>query len=463
MSVVYVDDSHESKPTEVAPKKKKPFYRDLFFQVIVGVVAGILLGHFNPDLAVKMEPLGKGFINLIKMMIAPIIFCTIVTGVAGMGDMKQVGRVGVKSLVYFEVITTLALVLGMVIVHVYQPGSGLNIAPDAAMLETVKNKAHSELTSSTDFFLNIIPHTMVSAFSEGEILQVLLVALLFAAGVTMMGERGRPIVGFIDSLSHVIFNMISIIIKLAPLGAFGAMAYSVGKFGIGSLVDLGQLMLVFFGTCIMFVTVVMGGIMHFYCRLSIWQFIKYIREELVIVFGTASSETVLPRMMDKLTAMGCSKPVVGMVIPTGYSFNLDGTSIYLTLAAMFIAYATQTEITLAHQLTLLGVLLLTSKGAAGVYGSAFVVLAATLSSVKIFPEEALMVGLALLFAIDRFMATGRALTNLIGNGVATIVIAKWEKQLDHGRATAVLSGVTEPNIESDEDKDHELEVETPQV
>jgi aerobic C4-dicarboxylate transport protein len=453
MSVVYVDDSHESKPTETPPKKKKPFYRDLFFQVIVGVLAGILLGHFNPEFAVKMEPLGKGFINLIKMMIAPIIFCTIVTGVAGMGDMKQVGRVGVKSLIYFEVITTLALVLGMVIVHIYQPGSGLNISPDVGMIETVKTKAHSELTSTTDFFLNIIPHTMVSAFSEGEILQVLLVALLFAAGVTMMGEKGRPIVGFIDSLSHVIFNIIAIIIKLAPLGAFGAMAYSVGKFGVGSLVDLGQLMLVFFGTCIMFVTVVMGGIMHFYCRLSIWQFIKYIREELVIVFGTASSETVLPRMMDKLTAMGCSKPVVGMVIPTGYSFNLDGTSIYLTLAAMFIAYATQTEITLGHQITLLGVLLLTSKGAAGVYGSAFVVLAATLSSVKIFPEEALMVGLALLFAIDRFMATGRALTNLIGNGVATIVIAKWEKQLDHGRATAVLSGVAEPNIESDEDKD----------
>ena len=444
-----------------AAKKKKPIYKDILFQVIAGILLGVAMGHFYPSmpgpdgktvigLAEQMKPLGDAFINLIKMMIAPIIFCTIVTGVAGMGSMKQVGRVGAKALLYFEVVTTIALIIGLVVVNVYQPGSGMNIDSSTVDVSTVKAKlAETQVKSSAQFFMDIIPHTFVSAFSEGDILQVLLISLLFAAGLSSLGEKGKPVLSLIDTVSHVLFHMIAVISRLAPIGAFGAMAFTVGKYGVGSLRDLGELIVVFYGTCVMFVAVILGSVMQFYCRLNLWQFLKYIKDELVIVLGTASSETVLPRIMEKLTKLGCAKPVVGMVVPTGYSFNLDGTSIYLTMGALFIAYATGTELTLWHQITLLGVLLVTSKGAAGVTGSGFIVLAATLSSMgDVFEPESLTVGLALIFAVDRFMSAGRAITNLIGNGIATIVISKWENALDINQARAILSGKKQPVLET---------------
>ncbi len=447
-------------------RRKKPFYRDLFFQVVVAVILGVLVGHFAPCQGVKFKPLGDGFIKLIKMMIGPIIFCTIVCGIAGMKDMKHAGRVGMKAILYFEVLTTLALIIGLLTMQVFHPGQGMvTNQPDAnplaalsastsscqgtvVSMDEIKSKASTKLHSTTDFFLDIIPKTFGSAFTDGEILQVLLVALLFSGGVGMMGRKGRMIVKSVEQLSHVFFNIIGVIVKLAPIGVFGAMSYSVSKFGIGSLADLGELILVFFGTLVFFIIVVLGSILRFYCKLSIFQFIRYIREELLIVFGTSSSETVLPRMIDKLTALGCARPVVGMVLPTGYSFNLDGSSLYFTLAAMFIAHATGVEISFGQQLMLLGVLLVTSKGAAGVYGSAFVVLAATLDTFPMFDKDKLMIGLALLFAIDRVMSVGRALTNLIGNGVATIVVSKWEKDLDYAQAKAILSGKKAAHLES---------------
>lgn len=434
-------------------KRKKPWYKDLFAQVMIAVVMGIIWGHHFPQTAVGFKPLGDAFIGLIKMMIGPIIFCTIVTGIAGIGNIKQAGRVGIKAIIYFEIVTTIALLIGIVAVHIFQPGSGMALADnvDANSLAEVKVRTTQHLTTTTEFFMNIIPHTFISAFTEGQILQVLLVALLFSAGVSMMGDKGKPIVGAVEMVSHVIFNIISIIIKLAPLGVFGAMAYSVSKFGVASLADLGGLMLVFFGACILFVTVVLGGIMRFYCKLSLWQFIGYIREELVISFGTASSEAVLPRMLDKMVALGCARPIVGMVLPTGYSFNLDGTTLYLSLAAMFVAYATGVELSLWQQLSLIGILLITSKGSAAVYGAAFVVLAATLNTLQVLPPEPMAIGLALLFSIDRIMAPGRVLTNLIGNGVATLVVAKWEGELNHSRAEAILNGQTVPKLESDEE------------
>jgi aerobic C4-dicarboxylate transport protein len=424
-----------------ASAQKKPFYRSLLFWVVAGIVLGALLGYLAPEYGRAMKPLGDGFINLIKMMIAPIIFCTIVTGVAGMGDMKQVGRVGGKALLYFEIITTLALVMGLVAVNVLKPGDGMNITSGAIDTSAVSAKLEgSEMKSTVDFFMGIIPDTFVGAFAYGEILQVLLIALLFASALGRMGPAGARVLDLVNDVSHVLFKMIDIITLLAPVGAFGAMAYTIGKFGVGSLKDLMHLLGIFYGTCAVFIVVVLGGVLYGYCRMNIFSFMRYLKEELFIVLGTSSSETVLPRMIEKMTNLGCAKPVVGMVISTGYSFNLDGTSIYLTMAAIFIAYATNTDITLGHQLTLLGILLLTSKGAAGVTGSGFIILAATLSSMKIIPEESLTVGLALIFAVDRFMSTGRAITNLIGNGVATIVVAKWEKALDHEQAKKVLAG-----------------------
>jgi aerobic C4-dicarboxylate transport protein len=426
--------------TPTAAKKKKPLYKDLFFQVIVGIVLGVLVGYAAPQTGIAMKPLGDGFINLIKMMIAPIIFCTIVTGVAGMGDMKQVGRVGGKALLYFEIITTIALIMGLVVVNILKPGMGMNIDASSVDVSAVQKTISSgHMKTTVEFVMDIIPHTFVSAFSQGEILQVLLIALLFASALSHMGKAGQRMIDNINDFSHILFQMINIITKLSPLGAFGAMAYTIGKFGVGSLKDLGELLLIFYITCAVFIVVILGGVLRFYCKMGVFSFIRYIREELLIVIGTSSSETVLPRMIEKMTHLGCSKPVVGMVIPTGYSFNLDGTSIYLTMAAIFIAYATNTELTLWHQLTLLGILLLTSKGAAGVTGSGFIILAATLGSMKIMPDEALTVGLALIFAVDRFMSTGRALTNLIGNGIATVVVAKWENALDEKQAHAVLN------------------------
>ena len=436
--------------TAASTKTKKTFYKGLFFQVIVAIALGVIVGCVAPATAVACKPLGDAFIKLIKMLIAPIIFCTMVSGIAGMGNMKQVGRVGAKALLVFEIITTLALIIGWVLVEFYKPGSMLNI--DVATMDT--SAVHEKVShagaaahSMGDFFMNMIPTTLVSAFSEGEILQVLVVAILFAWALAAIGSKGREVVAMIESFSHVLFKMVDIITLAAPLGAFGAMAYTVGKFGVGSLKDLGELILLFYGTGVVFILIVLAPVMRYYCHLSTWQFLKYIREEILIVLGTASSETVLPAMMEKLVAMGCSKPVVGLVIPAGYSFNLVGSSIYFTMGALFITYATHTPITFWQEMTLLGVLLITSKGAAGVTGSAFLVLAATLSSMNLMPAANLEVGLALIFAIDRFMSTGRAIVNLIGNGMTTIMIARWESELNHSQAVAVLSGKKEPNLE----------------
>ncbi|MBY0406785.1 MAG: cation:dicarboxylase symporter family transporter, partial [Rickettsiales bacterium] len=342
-------------------KKKKPFYRGLFFQVIAAIVIGAVFGYVSPDNAVEMKPLGDGFIKLIKMLIAPIIFCTMVSGIAGMGDMKQVGRVGAKAILMFEIITTLALIIGIVLVEILKPG--LNMHIDVASIDTsaIAGKVDAVKPHSTvDFFMNMIPHTIFSPFTEGEILQVLLVALLFASALSKLGDRGRPVVEMIDSFSHVLFKLVDIITLAAPIGAFGAMAYTVGKFGVGSLRELGELIFIFYLTGAVFIFLVIGPIMTYYCKLSTMQFIKYIREELLIVLGTSSSESVLPTIMEKLVALGCSKPVVGLVIPASYSFNLVGSSIYFTMGALFIVNATGTTITFAQEMTLLGVLLITS-------------------------------------------------------------------------------------------------------
>ena len=405
---------------------KKPIYTHLYAQVLFAIACGVLLGHFLPDTGAAMKPLGDAFIKLIKMMIAPIIFCTVVAGIAGMEDMKKVGRVGLKALLYFEAVSTIALVIGLVVVNVLQPGVGMNV--DAASLDTKALASYTgaaKSQSTVDFLLNVIPYTIVDAFARGEILQVLLFSMLFGFALASIGEPTRPVVTFIEKLSHALFVVVGFIMKLAPIGAFGAMAFTIGKYGIGSLKQLAALMGSFYLTCLLFIFVVLGLIAR-YAGFSIVRFIVYIKEELLIVLGTSSSESVLPRMMAKMERLGCSKSVVGLVIPTGYSFNLDGTSIYLTMAAIFVAQATNSDLTLTQQLTILGVLLLTSKGASGVTGSGFIVLAATLSSVPAIP----VAGLALILGIDRFMSEARALTNLIGNGVATIVVSKWEKELD---------------------------------
>jgi aerobic C4-dicarboxylate transport protein len=411
------------------PPESRPFYRTLYFYVLIAIVLGVLLGHYFPATGASMKPLGDGFIKLIKMLIAPIIFCTVVTGIAGMESMKSVGKTGVLALLYFEAVSTLALVIGLFVVNVVQPGVGMNVDPatlDARAVESYAKQAEQQ--HLVDFFLNIIPTTVVDAFAKGEILQVLLFALLFGFALHALGERGRGLQEWIDRISHVLFGIVGIIMRLAPIGAFGAMAFTIGKYGVGTLASLGKLMVCFYATCLLFILVVLGIIARA-AGFSILKFIRYIREELFIVLGTSSSESVLPRMIWKMENAGCAKSVVGLVIPTGYSFNLDGTSIYLTMAAVFIAQATNTPLTLLDQLTLLGVLLVTSKGAAGVTGSGFIVLAATLSTVGTLPVTAL----ALILGIDRFMSEARALTNLVGNGVATIVVAKWCKGLDTQR------------------------------
>jgi aerobic C4-dicarboxylate transport protein len=385
-----------------------------------------------------MKPLGDGFIKLIKMMIAPIIFCTVVVGIAGMEDMKKVGKTGGLALLYFEVVSSIALVIGLLIINVVQPGAGMNI--DVASLDTKGVAAYTkpgQMTSTTEFILAIIPNTIVDAFAKGEILQVLLFAVLFGFALHRFGGRGTPVFDFIEKFSHVLFTIVGFIMKVAPLGAFGAMAFTIGKYGLGSLLQLGQLMATFYATCLIFIFLVLGAIARF-AGFSIWKFIKYIKEELLIVLGTSSSESVLPRMMTKMENLGARKSVVGLVIPTGYSFNLDGTSIYLTMAAVFIAQATNTPMTITQQLTLLLVLLLTSKGAAGVTGSGFIVLAATLSAVGHVP----VAGLALILGIDRFMSEARALTNLVGNGVATVVVAKLTGDLDAQRMQQQLNNET---------------------
>ncbi|MDP3845378.1 MAG: dicarboxylate/amino acid:cation symporter [Pseudomonas sp.] len=405
---------------------RKPFYRSLYVQVLVAIALGVAIGHFYPQAGVALKPLGDGFVKLIKMAIAPIIFCTVVSGIAGMQNMKAVGKTGGLALLYFEVVSSVALVIGLLVVNIAQPGAGMHV--DVATLNTAGIAAYTQAgaqQSTIGFFLNIIPSTVVGAFATGDILQVLMFSLMFGFALHRMGDYGRPVLEFIDRIAQVMFNIIGMIMKVAPLGAFGAMAFTIGQYGVGSLVQLGQLMLCFYITCILFVLVVLGGIARAH-GFSILRFIRYIREELMIVLGTSSSESALPNMLRKMEKLGCDKSVVGLVIPTGYSFNLDGTSIYLTMAAVFIAQATDTPMGLVDQMTLLAVLLIASKGAAGVTGSGFIVLAATLSAVGTLP----VAGLALILGIDRFMSEARALTNLIGNGVATVVVAKWCKQLD---------------------------------
>jgi len=424
----------------------KPIYKSLYFQVICAIVLGVLLGHFFPETGTAMKPLGDGFIKLIKMIIAPIIFCTVVVGIAGMEDMKKVGKTGGMALLYFEFVSTIALIVGLTIVNVVQPGSGMNVDPST--LDTKGIAAYAkpgQMQSTTDFLLAIIPNTVVDAFARGEILQVLLVAVMFGFCLHGFGGRGTLVFDMIEKTSHVLFAIVGVIMKVAPIGAFGAMAFTIGKYGVGSLLSLGKLMGTFYLTCLVFLLIVLGGIARAH-GFSILKFIRYIKEELLIVLGTSSSESVLPRMMAKMENLGVKKSTVGLVIPTGYSFNLDGTSIYLTMAAVFVAQATNTPMTLTQQLTLLAVLLLTSKGAAGVTGSGFIVLAATLSAVGNVP----VAGLALILGIDRFMSEARALTNLIGNGVATVVVGKWCGELDVTRMKKVLDNETEDDADEPE-------------
>ncbi|MGL5553903.1 MAG: dicarboxylate/amino acid:cation symporter, partial [Aeromonas veronii] len=413
---------------------RKKLFSSLYFQVLLAITLGVFLGHVYPELGADMKPLGDGFVKLIKMIIAPVIFCTVVTGIAGMESMKAVGKTGAIALLYFEVVSTIALIIGLCVVNLLQPGAGMNVDP--AALDASAISAYAEQAKSQGiiaFLLDIIPGSVIGAFASGNILQVLLFAVLFGFSLHHIGEKGQIIFGVIDSFSKVIFGIINMIMRLAPVGAFGAMAFTIGKYGVGSLVQLGQLIACFYLTCLFFIFIVLGSIAKA-SGFSILRFISYIREELLIVLGTSSSESVLPRMLDKMEKLGCQKSVVGLVIPTGYSFNLDGTSIYLTMAAIFIAQATNTPLDLFQQITLLVVLLISSKGAAGVTGSGFIVLAATISAVGHLP----LAGLALILGIDRFMSEARALTNLIGNGVATVVVAKYCKQLDEKRMDAVL-------------------------
>jgi len=417
---------------------KTPLYRSLYFQVLVAIAIGVLLGHFYPQTGEAMKPLGDGFIKLIKMIIAPVIFCTVVLGIAGMEDMKKVGKTGGLALLYFEVVSTLALIVGLILVNVLQPGAGMNI--DASTIDTKSIAAYTapgKMTSTTDFVMNIIPTSMFDAFAKGDVLQVLLISVLFGFALHKFGGRGTLVFDFIEKISHVLFSVVGTIMKAAPVGAFGAMAFTIGKYGVGSLLSLGKLMGTFYLTCLFFIFIILGIITRLH-GFSVWKFVKYIKEELLIVLGTSSSESVLPRMLAKMENLGAKKTVVGLVIPTGYSFNLDGTAIYLTMAAVFIAQATNTPMTLTQELTLLAVLLLTSKGAAGITGSGFIVLAATLSAVGHVP----VAGLALILGIDRFMSEARALTNTIGNGVATIIVAKWSNELDEKRLHAQLNNET---------------------
>ena len=407
------------------PLPRKPWYRVLYIQVLIAVALGIAVGYFLPATGKSLEPLGGFFIKLVKMMIAPIIFCTVVHGIASMGDLKKLGRVGLKSLLYFEVVSTLALIIGLVVVNVMQPGAGFHYAPtahDAEQAREYVTKAHA--LSTKDFLLNIIPNTFLGAFTSGELLQVLFVSLLTAFALTAMGGRARPVLNAIEYASQLFFGVMHIVVKLAPIGAFGAMAFTVGNFGIQSLGKLLLLMAGFYLTAGLFVVVVLGGI-AWRCGFSIFRFLAFIKDELLLVLGTSSSETALPGLIEKMQRLGCSRSTVGLVVPTGYSFNLDGTNIYMAMAAVFLAQATNTPLDLKQQISLLVIAMITSKGASGVTGAGFVTLAATLAAVPGIPIESLM----LLVGIDRFMSECRALTNFIGNGVATIAISRWENEV----------------------------------
>ena len=409
--------------------------KHLYLWVLIAVFSGILLGHFTPEFAVKLKPLGDGFISLIKMIISPVIFCTVVLGIANAGDLKKVGRVGVKAIVYFEVVSTFALAIGLMVVSVLKPGKGFNVNPatlDPQMVSEYAKKAQEQ--SATDFILHIIPKTFLDAFSaSGDLLQVLLIAILFGFAMNRMGEKARPVHQFVESASHIFFSIVNVIMKFAPLGAGGSMAFTIGKYGIASLKPMAALMGSFYLACGIFIFVVLGIIAR-YGGFSIFKFVKYIGEELLTVLGTSSSESALVPLMEKLERMGCSKAVVGLVIPAGYSFNLDGTNIYLTMAALFVAQAMNIDLSLGQELSILGVAMLTSKGASGVTGAGFITLAATLAVVPDIP----VVGLALILGVDRFMSEARALTNFVGNGVATVVISKWENELDQQKLLTEL-------------------------
>jgi aerobic C4-dicarboxylate transport protein len=414
--------------------RRKRWTAHLYVQVLIGIVLGVTVGALNPELGAALKPIADAFIKIIKMLIAPIIFVTVVTGIAKMGDLGAIGRVGLKALIYFEAVTTLALVIGLVVVNLVQPGVGINADPATLDTNAVAQYAgQAKDQSTTEFLLNVIPNTIVSAFVDGELLQVLFVAILVGVVLARMGERAKGVVQGLDTLGELFFGVIGLVMRLAPLGAFGAMAFTIGRYGLDTLIQLAALMASVYLTCFAFVVIVLGLIAH-WAGFSLWRFLRYIREEILIVLGTSSSETVLPRMMQRLEELGCAKPVVGLVIPTGYSFNLDGTSIYLTMAAVFIAQATNVELTLGQQLAMLGVLLLTSKGAAGVTGAGFITLAATLAAIDTVP----VAGIALILGVDRFMSEARAITNLIGNGVATLAVARWEGALDVDRMRARL-------------------------
>ncbi len=409
-----------------APRRRRPWYTVLYIQVLIAIALGIVVGHLYPDLGKQLKPLGDGFIALIKMMIAPVIFCTVVHGIASMSDLKKVGRVGVKTLFYFEAVSTLALAIGLLVGEIVHPGSGFNIDPatlDPKAAATYVTKAKEE--SIIAHLLGIIPDSYVGALARGDLLQVLLISILSGFAIALLGERGQPITAAIDMGARVFFGIIRIVVKAAPIGAFGAMAFTIGAYGLGSLLNLFALVATFYLTSILFVLVVLGTIARF-AGFSILRFIAYIKDELLIVLGTSSSETVLPHLMQKMEHLGASKSVVGLVVPTGYSFNLDGTNIYMTLATLFLAQATNTPITIGQELWILVIAMITSKGASGVTGAGFVTLAATLSVIPGIPVESI----AIILGIDKFMSECRALTNLIGNGVATIVISRWEGELD---------------------------------
>jgi aerobic C4-dicarboxylate transport protein len=420
----------------VVSSKARPFYLQLWFLVLVAMAIGIALGQFYPDVGARMEPLGDAFIKAIRVLIAPIIFCTVVHGIASMANMAKVGRVALKALIYFEVLTTVALSIGLLAVNLFQPGAGVHV--DLSHVDTSSVAPYLEQThkrTTAQFLLNIIPNTFIGAFSEGNVLQVLYVSVLCGFALSWMGEAGKPLNNLIEAAAQMFFRIVAIVMWAAPIGAFAAIAFTVGKFGTGSLVSLGKLLISFYITCLVFIFVVLWPISH-WCGVSLLRFIRYIREELLIVIATTSSETVLPRMIAKLEALGCEESVVGLVIPTGYSFNLDGTCLYLATAAVFLAQATDTPLTIGHQIELLVVLLLASKGAAGVAGAAFVVLAATLAAVGTIPVESV----ALILGVHRLLSQGLTPTNLIGNGIATLVVAKWERALDEQRLSATLDG-----------------------
>jgi aerobic C4-dicarboxylate transport protein len=410
---------------------------NLYFWVLLAILAGGIFGYFEPKTAVMLKPLGDGFISLVKMLISPVIFCTVVLGISGAGDMKKVGRVGGKALLYFEVVSTLALCIAMVVMHLIKPGQGFNVDPATLDAQAVSSYTKAASSHSTlDFILHIIPKTFADAFTgSGDLLQVLFIAILFGYAMMHLGQTRKTVHVFIEECSKIFFTMMNSIMKLAPIGAGGAMAFTVGKYGVAALTPLGDLMLSFYLTCVLFVVIVLGLIAAI-SGFNIFRFLSYIKEELLTVLGTSSSESALVPLMDKLEKLGCSKSVVGLVVPAGYSFNLDGTNIYLTMAALFVAQALNIELTWGQELTLLGVAMLTSKGAAGVTGSGFITLAATLAVVPSIP----VAGLALILGIDRFMSESRSLTNFIGNGVATVVVAGWEKELDRERLKKELGG-----------------------